>query len=97
MRNFKHNHRKRFDDDYDFDSEQDVNSQHIRISKNSDNRVFCPEIGREKFRYETKEKALLACKYSSNKQRPYYCNSCCAWHTTSMNKGKYYGLKASEG
>ena len=64
------------------------------VSAKSDNRVFCPLIGRQKFRYETKEKAELACKYSKNKQRAYYCKACCAWHTTSMSKGKFYSQQA---
>lgn len=59
------------------------------VSQNADNRHFCLAIQRQKFCYETKEKAERACKFASGKQRVYYCESCCAYHTTHMPK-KFY-------
>ncbi|MCQ2571286.1 MAG: hypothetical protein MJ154_03520 [Candidatus Saccharibacteria bacterium] len=57
------------------------------VSANSDNRKFCLFIQRQKFCYETYEKAQKACEYSNNPQRIYYCKSCCAYHTTHyLNK-----------
>lgn len=56
------------------------------VSANSDNRKVCPAIQRPKFCYETYEKAKRACEYSDNPQRIYYCNFCCAYHTTHFLK-----------
>jgi len=61
-----------------------------RVSPNSDNRVVCPKTGRPKFLYPTLKKAQLACKYSDDPQRPYYCKRCCGYHTTSETKEEYY-------
>lgn len=64
--------------------------QSVRRSETSDNRVICPKTGRAKYLYPTLKKALLACKYSDNPQRPYYCNRCFGYHTTSETKDEYY-------
>lgn len=61
-----------------------------RISFKSDNRIICLKTGRKKFLYPTLQKALRACKYSDDPQRPYYCDSCCGYHTTSKTKKQYY-------
>ena len=54
------------------------------VSANSGNRKLCVGIFRQKFCTETYEKALKACKYSPNPQRVYYCDFCCAYHTTKI-------------
>lgn len=79
-----------------------LRKQHNRksrhVSGKSDNRVWCPEIERAKFLYPTLKKAQLACKYSDNPQRPYYCKSCCGYHTTKEPKEDYYAyLKEQAG
>ena len=61
-----------------------------RRSETSDNRVICLKTGRAKYLYPTLKKALLACKYSDNPQRPYYCSRCYGFHTTSESKEEYY-------
>lgn len=61
------------------------------VSANSDNRTICPAIQRPKFCYETYEKAKKACEYSDNPQRIYYCNFCCAYHTTHFLKKSIEG------
>lgn len=61
-----------------------------RISLKSDNRIICLKTGRPKFLYLTLKKALRACEYSDDPQRPYYCKSCCGFHTTSETKEEYY-------
>ena len=61
------------------------------VSANSDNRKVCPAIQRPKFCYETYEKAKRACEYSDNPQRIYYCNFCCAYHTTHFLKKSIEG------
>ena len=61
-----------------------------RVSPNADNRFVCLQSRRSKFRYPTLKKALLACKYSDDKQRPYYCKACCCYHTTSESKEEFY-------
>ena len=35
-------------------------------------------------------KALTACKFSKDPQRPYYCKRCFGYHTTSETKEQYY-------
>lgn len=52
------------------------------ISPNADNRHYCWGCGKEKYCYETKEKAARAVRFSPNKQRVYYCELCSCWHTT---------------
>ena len=61
-----------------------------RISQKSDSRIICPKTGRAKFLYPTLKKALKACEYSDDPQRPYYCKACCGFHTTSETKKEYY-------
>ena len=56
------------------------------VSQKSDNRVICPKTGRKKFLYSTLQKALTACKFSKDPQRPYYCKRCFGYHTTSETK-----------
>lgn len=60
------------------------------VSQKSDNRVICPKTGRKKFLYSTLQKALTACKFSKDPQRPYYCKRCFGYHTTSESKEQYY-------
>lgn len=67
------------------------NSKSRFISANSNNRKFCPIIQRQKFCYETYEKAKRACEYSDNPQRVYYCSFCCAYHTTHYLKKSIEG------
>lgn len=64
------------------------NSEHI--SNKSDSRIICLATGRPKFSYPTLKKAELACSYSKDLQRPYYCKGCCGYHTTSKTKDEYY-------
>lgn len=52
------------------------------VSQNSDNRHYCWGCDREKYCYDTKEKAELAAEYNPYKMRVYYCDVCCAYHTT---------------
>lgn len=59
-------------------------------SKKADNRFVCLSNGKMKYQYATFEKALLACKYAPDPQRPYYCKACHAYHTTSQTKEEYY-------
>lgn len=67
------------------------------VSANSDNRKYCVAISRQKFCYETYEKAQKACEYSPNPQRIYYCDFCCAYHTTSMlSKKHFYTTRGAE-
>ena len=67
------------------------------ISANSDNRKYCVGVSRQKFCYETYEKARRACDYSPNPQRVYYCDFCCAYHTTKMlNREKFYTTQAAQ-
>ena len=54
------------------------------VSRNADNRIYCIACGKEKFCYDSEKKALLACKYSPNDQRAYYCYTCHAWHTSHI-------------
>lgn len=61
------------------------------VSAKSDNRKICPAIQRPKFCYETYEKAKRACEYSDDAQRIYYCNFCCAYHTTHFLKKSIEG------
>ena len=63
------------------------------ISANSDNRKFCVAIQRQKFCYDTYEKAKKACEYSPNPQRVYYCKFCCAYHTTHFLKKSATGTE----
>ena len=60
------------------------------VSNKSDNRVVCIATGRPKFLYPTLKKAELACSFSKDLQRPYYCKGCCGYHTTSKTKDEYY-------
>ena len=67
------------------------------ISANSDNRKYCVGVSRQKFCYETYEKARRACDYSPNPQRVYYCDFCCAYHTTKMlDREKFYTTLAAQ-
>lgn len=59
-------------------------------SMKADNRAVCPKSGRMKYRYPTLEKALRACQYAPDPQRPYFCKACRAFHTTSKSKDEYY-------
>ena len=59
-------------------------------SKRADNRFVCPVSRKMKYLYPTFEKALKACEYSPDPQRPYYCKACCGYHTTSQTKEQYY-------
>ena len=59
-------------------------------SPKADNRFVCPVCQRMKYCYTTFEKALRACKYLPDAQRPYYCKACRAFHTTSITKEEYY-------
>ena len=54
-----------------------------KVSPNADNRYYCWGCCKEKYCYETKEKAEKASRYTLNKQRVYYCGLCSAYHTTS--------------
>lgn len=72
---------------YETKQKRKSNSRH---SETSDNRVICLKTGRAKYLYPTLKKALLACKYSDDPQRPYYCKQCMGFHTTSETKEEYY-------
>ncbi|MBQ9160874.1 MAG: hypothetical protein IJ122_06085 [Methanobrevibacter sp.] len=72
---------------YETKQKRKSNSRH---SETSDNRVICLKTGRAKYLYPTLKKALLACKYSEDPQRPYYCKQCMGFHTTSETKEEYY-------
>ncbi|MBR2741511.1 hypothetical protein IKD98_02035 [Candidatus Saccharibacteria bacterium] len=54
-----------------------------KVSPNADNRHYCWGCCKEKYCYETKEKAEKAARFTENKQRVYYCELCSAYHTTS--------------
>ena len=58
------------------------------VSWNADNRHYCWGCCKEKYCYETKEKALKSTRFVKNKQRVYYCELCSAYHTTSKLKVK---------
>ena len=60
----------------------DTSGIHI-VSANADNRHYCWGCCKEKYCYETKEKAEKATRFTANKQRVYYCELCSAYHTTS--------------
>lgn len=67
------------------------------ISANSDNRKYCVGASRQKFCYETYEKARRACEYSPNPQRVYYCDFCCAYHTTRLlNRSLFYTTQTAK-
>ena len=55
-----------------------------KTSPNADNRHYCWGCNRDKYCYKTKQKAEKATEFVPNKQRVYYCKSCCAWHTTKI-------------
>ena len=59
------------------------------------NRVLCPDCGREKILFETEKKANLFIEYNwesltddKDKLRIYYCPACCGYHISSH---KYKG------
>ena len=58
------------------------NREHL-VSPNSDNYRYCWGCCKEKYSYDTKKKAELAAKYTPYELRVYYCDACCAYHTTS--------------
>ena len=60
----------------------DTSGIHV-VSANADNRHYCWGCCKEKYCYETKEKAEKATRFTANKQRVYYCELCSAYHTTS--------------
>lgn len=71
-------------------SRKRIKSSAYLPSERADNRFVCPRSGRMKYGYDTIEKALKACQYAPNPQRPYYCKSCRRYHTTSETKAEYY-------
>ena len=60
------------------------------------NRVMCPDCGRQKMLFETKEKAMNFIKFNGDeisngkKIRWYYCPACCGYHITSKPYSKKY-------
>lgn len=59
------------------------------------NRVFCPECGRAKMLFESREKALNFIKFNKEEileetgfapKRCYYCDACGGWHLTSRDE-----------
>lgn len=78
-------------------SDPNSHNQPVFSSANSDNRKFCLAIQRQKFCFDTYEKAKKACEFSDNPQRVYYCKFCCAYHTTHfLKKSGYINSYASD-
>ena len=64
--------------------ERGIDSRMIHIvSNNADNRHYCWGCSKQKYCYETKEKAVRSTQFVKNKQRVYYCGLCMGYHTTS--------------
>lgn len=62
------------------------------------NRVMCPDCGRAKMLFKTKEKAQRFIDWNrqdiwnGDRLRPYYCPACCGWHISHMeHKEEYEG------
>lgn len=59
------------------------------------NRVYCPQLGRPKMLFESREKAERFMKFNSDEleelngyapKRAYYCTACGGWHLTHQEK-----------
>lgn len=62
------------------------------------NRFFCPDCGRVKMLFESREKAQRFIDFNGkdiwnvDKLRPYYCPACCGWHISHLEyKDEYEG------
>ena len=77
----------------------------IMCKPNNINRIFCTQCGKFKLQFKTEKKALAYIMYNAvyfEEKKPvrvYYCEHCCAYHTTSiMSQAKFfnkYNLEAN--
>lgn len=65
-------------------------STRFRPSCKSDNYRFCARSHRNKYCYETLQKAAKALEYHPECIRAYWCKCCCAYHLTSKTKEEYW-------
>jgi hypothetical protein len=60
------------------------------------NRVVCPDCGRAKMLFESKEKAQRFIDFNGknmkhgDRLRPYYCPACCGYHISHMEYSDEY-------